>query len=81
MAETVRGKTRLWLLKRVNDGTKADELVELVIRAGSPSEARKLAAGSAGDESPACWTNQNRSVCIELKQEGTHKVLAVVHQS
>lgn len=66
---------KLYLITRNSDGPKWDVCEGFVIRASSPSQARKIAAENHGDEGSKTWLNSDCSTLHELKLEGNEGVI------
>jgi hypothetical protein len=57
------------------DGPKYDVAVGFVVRAKSPSAARRLAATKNGSEGKECWLDQKRSKCNVIYKDGPDKII------
>jgi hypothetical protein len=64
---------RLFLLTRVD--YYWDEMAACVVRAESPSAARKLAAEKKGDEGKQLWLDPLQSACKVLDHEGPDGII------
>jgi prevent-host-death family protein len=64
----------IYVLKRVG-GTDYDETAGFVVVAGSPDEARRLAAGEADAEGDATWLMPDRSTCEAIDPAGSSGVV------
>lgn len=67
---------KLWELYPVEDWKPwYDRAFGFVVRAETELEARKLAAGDAGNEGSDVWLNEKLTSCDELFIEGDHEIV------
>lgn len=79
----------LWLLRPCEGLPKEespwepwyDKAFGFVVRAETEDQARKMAAGKAGDERPRAWTNPLYSTCRPLMIDGEAGVILSDFQS
>jgi hypothetical protein len=62
---------KFWLLTRTGNVTDVDVVNNVLVRAGTKAQARKIAASVAGDEGPDTWTNTKKSTCRLVPCEGS----------
>ncbi len=63
-------KMKFYWLEAKADQYQYDTVDAFVVEAGSPAEAREVAAENCGDEGKGYWLSARRSTCRELKQTG-----------
>jgi len=68
---------KLWLLRPTGPNSEDGEWKYpydmkhgFIVRAGSETEARQIAASNAWDEGPDAWLSTEHSTCTELVPEG-----------
>lgn len=69
----------LWILRPV-DGCELwspwyDKAFGFVIRAATESDARRIAAGDAGDEGEEAWLDSSNSTCVTLDDGDKEEVV------
>lgn len=66
---------KFWLLTRVGLVTDVDVVNNVLVRAGTKIQARKIAASVAGDEGKDAWIDAERSTCRLVPNEGSAGVI------
>lgn len=67
---------KFWLLTRtVGSITDLDVMNSVLVRAGTRTQARKIAASVAGDEGSDTWNNAEKSTCKLVPDEGSAGVI------
>lgn len=64
-----------WLLTRIGPITDTDVMNNILVRAGTKVQARKIAASVAGDEGAETWTNAEKSTCKLVPDLGSAGVI------
>lgn len=72
---------KLWLLEPIELKYEHDEADGFIVRAGTESAARYLAATRAWGEGGDFWTDPERSSCVELQADGDAGVVLVSYNA
>jgi len=68
---------RLYILARKRDCNSYDVVNSVIVRATSPTEARKLASEQRMDEGADTWLHPAFSSCTTLTTKGASKVICI----
>ena len=67
----------IYVLKAIEPWTPCyDKVIDFVVRAETPTKARTLAAGHAGDENSYVWLSSNLTTCEEVLPVGSACVIS-----